>query len=213
MFFFNFQSRFYNNSRVLFFQLKIMIIDAIMPDVSRFYFRTLYISVHYYFLSIYFCYNNPITLCRYVKEIRLSRAMLPLARQPDSYLFAGFCQTTRWLHFVFNFNDQIIPEELDKEYHPVHFHSSYRLRIWRFCRSTGPVPARRRTRDPVRYNWHTRIHMCEGDDRGADVYMCVWNLPANSRGRRVDGWVVGRSNGRAVERRPRPYGVHIPFLG
>lgn len=84
-----------------------------------------YVIISYPYISRY---NNPITLCRYVKGIRLSRAILPLARQSDSYLYAGFRQTTRWLHFVFNFDDRVIPKKLDKEYRPTHSHL-YRLDI------------------------------------------------------------------------------------
>lgn len=144
---------------VLVFQLK----RWLMPDVSRFYFRTSYISLRYYFLFIYFCYNNPITLCHYVKGIRLSRAILPLAR----LISVGFPQTIRWLHYIF---DQV-PEKFDEKYRPTRYSNTS---IW----TPRPIIlARRKTRSDSR--GFTHIY----DDCGANI-----NFSAN-----INGWLVDRS--------------------
>jgi len=121
------------------------------------------------------------------------------------------------LFFDFNGN-KVVPEKFETKYWPACSCSYLKDISYRF------VPAQENTQKTGHgptYNWHTRsrIHTCRGR-RSRGRYI---NFLANIAPCGTSGWLVGRSFGRSVGRlvgwlvgwakTPRPYGVHIPFLG
>lgn len=174
----------------------ITVIDALAPDVSRFYFRTPRVSVRCYFLSIYFCYNNPITLYAVMSKESAYLELCFRRRRPDSYLYAGFRQTNSVVTSRFRFRRRLrSSENLDEE--------DGAVRTSRI----GPSLLRRvrKKRSDItdtRAHAYTRARETIAGQiyKLSREYRALWNE-----------WVVGRSVGWSVGR--RPYGVHIPFLG